>query len=379
MSQGRWSSGQWSGGQWLRVLALGACALGCRGEAPPAAEKQPEAAAENKPVVDQKIASAMAAAQRETAPSAAERGQPAPPEDGVLGAEAAARELAPGSAAQLILGADGSSPKLSLGPAHLAAGTGPSGVLQLSSRTGGSVMPTIDFELKLKTSAAPAGAATVASHEAVAAPSSAASAEGSVVTRFALVSARPAAQQPGRLPDEARAEIAKLKGSSIEFVTGPHGAVQSQRYQAAGNSRDLEPFVQSSAQALASLALPYPAVPVGVGAFWMVKSREPVQGAEAMVYRMVKVTGLKGDVAELTVNTRRYLITPALQLQGLPPHRVRQFQSEGDATLSVRAGATYPSSAQLKDRFMALVVPEESPTQGMPVQSELSATLTLAP
>jgi hypothetical protein len=58
---------------------------------------------------------------------------------------------------------------------------------------------------------------------------------------------------------------------------------------------------------------------------------------------------------------------------------VRQFQSEGEATLSVRAGATYPSSAQLKDRYMALVVPEESPTQGMPVQSELSATLTLAP
>jgi hypothetical protein len=366
----------------LRVLALSASVVACRADEPPAAEKQPEAAAENKPVVDQKIASAMAAAQRDTAPSGAEHGQPAPPADGVLGVEAAARELAPGSAAQLVLGADGSSPKLSLGPAHLAAGTGPSGVLQLSLRTGGSVMPTIDFELKLKTSAAPAGAATVASHEAAPAPggaSSAASAEGSVVTRFALVSARPAAQQPGRLPDEARAEIAKLKGSSIEFVTGPHGAVQSQRYQAAGNSRDLEPFVQSSAQALSSLALPYPAVPVGVGAFWMVKSREPVQGAEAMVYRMVKVTGLKGDVAELTVNTRRYLITPSLQLQGLPPHRVRQFQSEGDATLSVRAGSTYPSSAQLKDRFMALVVPEESPTQGMPVQSELSATLTLAP
>ncbi len=79
------------------------------------------------------------------------------------------------------------------------------------------------------------------------------------------------------------------------------------------------------------------------------------------------------------VNTRRYLITPALQLQGLPPHRVRQFQSEGDASLSVRAGATYPSSAELKDHFRALVAPDESPTQGVPVQSELSAKLTLAP
>jgi len=372
----------------LRALAVSACAVACRGDAPAPAEpaqKQPEAAGENKPVVDQKIASAMAAAQRQTAPLGAERGQPAPPADGVLGVEAAARELAPGSAAQLVLGADGASPRLSLGPARLAAGTGPSGVLQLSSRTGGSVMPTIDFELKLKTSAAPAAAPVapaVAPPVAEPAPGGATSApslEDSVVTRFSLVSARPAAQQPGRLPDEARAEIAKLKGSSIDFVTGPHGAVQSQRYQASGNSRDLAPFVQNSAQALASIALPYPAVPVGVGAFWMVKSRETVQGAEAMVYRMVKVTGLTGDVAELTVNTRRYLITPALQLEGLPPHRVRQFQSEGDATLSVRAGATYPSSASVQDRFMALVAPDESPTQGMPVQSELSATLTLAP
>ena len=143
----------------------------CRADEPSRAEpteKPPEAAAENKPpVIDQKIASAMAAAQREAAPIAAERGQPAPPADGVLGAEAAARELAPGSAAQLVLGGDGSSPKLSLGPARLAAGTGPSGVLQLSSRTGGSVMPTIDFELKLKTSPAPAAAAPGAPPAAV--------------------------------------------------------------------------------------------------------------------------------------------------------------------------------------------------------------------
>jgi len=368
----------------LRALALSACAAACHTDEPssaPPTEKQAEAAAENKqPVVDQKIASAMAAAQREGAPLGAEPGQPAPPADGVLSAEAAARELAPGSAAQLVVGGDGSSPKLSLGPARLAAGTGPSGVLQLSSRTGGSVMPTIDFELKSKTSPAPAAAAPALAPGATPAAAAAPGAGvDSVVTRFTLQSARPAAQQPGRLPDEARAEIAKLKGSTIDFVTGPHGAVQSQHYQAAGNSRDLEPFVQSSAQALSSIALPYPAVPVGVGAFWMVKSRETVQGAEAMVYRMVKVTGLTGDVAQLTLNIRRYLIGTTLQLEGLPPHHVRQFQSEGDGTLSVRAGATYPSSAQLQDRFMALVAPDENPTQGMPIQSELSATLTLAP
>ena len=55
MSPGRWSSGKW-------LLALSACVAACRGDAPAsteAAQKPAEAAAENKPVVDQKIASGL--------------------------------------------------------------------------------------------------------------------------------------------------------------------------------------------------------------------------------------------------------------------------------------------------------------------------------
>jgi hypothetical protein len=319
---------------------------------------------ENKPVVDRKLANVMAA-MRSEAREAGSGGPGAPPSNGILGTEGAARELPAGAPAQIVLGAEGAAPRVRLGGERVAAGAGPSGTLQLSYRSGGSVMPTVDLDFKAKTSAeATAGTA------AGAAPTA---------TRFGFVNARPAADQPGRLPENARAEIAKLKGSWVDFVSGPEGGVQSQRFAVAGNNPVLQPLVQGSAVALSALELPYPAVPVGVGAYWMVKSRETAEGADVLVYRMVKLTELAQNVAQLTVSTRRYLITPQLALEGLPAHHVRQFQSEGTAQLSLPVGATYPTRVEVSDQFASLVSPDERPTQAMPVQSELTAKLTLAP
>jgi hypothetical protein len=146
----------------------------------------------------------------------------------------------------------------------------------------------------------------------------------------------------------------------------------------AGNNPGLEPLVRGGAEALGSIVLPYPEVPVGVGGFWMVKSRETVNLAEVMVYRMVKVVEVVGETAKLSVNTRRYLISPDVPLPGLPPHRVRQFESEGNATLSVRAGAAYPESAEVNDTFGALLAPNDRPNQAMPFQSELTAKFSFA-
>jgi hypothetical protein len=181
------------------------------------------------------------------------------------------------------------------------------------------------------------------------------------------------------LPDNAKAEIAKLNGSSVELVLGPSGALISHKHELAGNNADLEPIVTGSAEALASVVLPYPAVPVGVGAFWMVKSRETAGGSSVLAYRMVKLTELSPTQAKLTVNTRRYLLSPSLAMAGLPPHHVRRFESEGEATLSVKPGSPYPERAEARDGFMALVSPDDRPQQAVPIQSELSATLTFAP
>ncbi len=318
-------------------------------------------------------------------------GQVTPPADGIMTPEAAERELPPGSAALLVLGGDGASPKLRLGTQRLALGAGPQGKLLLSYRSGGSVMPTIEFDLKPKLTleavgtepaspaVAVAGSAEAAPHEpgsGAQAPSS--NPVGGVAMRFGLSGARPAADQPGRLPDNARSEIAKLNGSWVESVTTPAGALKAQRFSRAGNNPDLQPLVTGSAEVLASVVLPYPAAPVGVGAFWMLKSRETVSGAMVLVYRMVKVTGIERDTAQLSVNTRRYLLTQGLPLAGMPPHQVRRFESEGNATLSVHAGSVYPDTAEVQDSFVALVAPNDRPNQAVPVQSELSAKLSFA-
>jgi hypothetical protein len=347
-------------------LALSACSK----DEPPAAQAKPEAAADlaadKKPAVDAKIASALGAAEESArSESAVPSGQGAPPPDGILDATGAARELAPGSPAQLVLGGDGSAPKLRLGADHLAPGAGPAGKLSISYRSGGSVMPTIEFDVKPKVSAA--GGETQ--------PASVGG-SGNLALRFALAGAHPAGNQPGRLPDNARAEIAKLNGSYVELVVQPNGALISQSQKLAGDNPELEPLVSGSAEALSSVVLPYPDVPVGVGAFWMVKSRETMNGAPVIAYRMVKLTELSPAQAKLSVNTRRYLVGPNLPMDGLPPHQVSRFESQGEATLSLEPGSLYPLSADTHDGFMALVSPDARPNQPLPVRTELSANVS---
>jgi hypothetical protein len=220
-----------------------------------------------------------------------------------------------------------------------------------------------------------AGASPAATQPA-SVPSAPAAGEGNLILSFALGAARPADDQPGRLPDNARAEIAKLSGSSVELVTQPNGALVEQRQKLAGDNPDLEPIVTGSSEALASLVLPYPDVPVGVGAFWMVKSRETLNGAPVIAYRMIKLNELSPSEAKLSVNTRRYLIDSSLPLSGLPPHQVRRFESEGEATLSIKPGSAFPASGDTHDSFMALLTPNDRPNQALPIRSELSANLS---
>jgi hypothetical protein len=344
----------------------------CAEDPPPAPPEATEASAEKKPAVDQKIANAVAAAQASAQAVSPSTDQAAPPADGIMTPEAAARELAPGSAATLVLGNEGTSPRLKLGAERIAPGAGPAGKLQLSYRSGGSMMPTIEVDLKPKVASAESSTATASLGAAGAAPSA-------VAIRFVMANVRPAAEQPGRLPDNARAELAKMNGSWVELVSTPRGALQNERAELAGKNPGLEPFLQGTADALHSIVLPYPDVPVGVGAFWMVKSRERASGADVLAYRMVKVTELNAESAKLTVSTRRYLLTPTLPIEGLPPHQVRQFESEGNATLLVRAGAPYPETAELEDTFGALLVPGDRPNQALPFQSQLNAKLSFAP
>ncbi|MET0411956.1 MAG: hypothetical protein ABW217_11715 [Polyangiaceae bacterium] len=346
----------------LRVLWAGVCVLwlgACQSE-PPKVEKAKDGPAENaeqKPVLDSKIASAMQAAAQAEAAKAPSAQAGAPPADGILEPEAADRELALGKPAELTLGGPGATPKLSLGSGELKAGEGPKGTLEVSYRIGGSLVPTIEYSFQALRAAA-AGADPLS-------------------TRFSLLKAAPSADQPGRLPPNMASEIAKLNGSSVEFASTRQGLViGAAKVHAKNDDAQLVPLVESAATALTALVLPRPEAPVGPGAFWMVKSRESFNGADVVVYRMVKVETVTGDVAELSVNTRRYLAGRTLTLEGLPPHSLREFEGNGSATLSLRQGAAYPHQGKLRESMLALVVPNDQPGQAIPVQSDLSATFS---
>lgn len=366
------------------ALVLGLALGACKDEPAPAPEPkaEAEAAAEKRPAVDEKIANAVAAATEASARSGAQpsEGQLTPPADGILSAEAAARELGPGSPAALVLGSEGAAPRLRLGGERLAPGAGPSAKLTLSYRSGGSVMPTVELDLRSKVGAGPA-AAPVETTPASALEASGPAPSGGAATfnqRFTVASSRPAESQPGRLPENAKAEIAKLSGSSIDRVVTSNGALLSLQRQLSGNNADLEPLLTGGAEALSAALLQFPEVPVGAGAFWMVKSRETANGAAVLAYRMVKLVELEPSQAKLTVNTRRYLLEPVLPLAGLPPHRVRRFESEGEATFTVRPGVGHPEAGDVRDTFMALVSTSDRPNQALPVQSELSAHIAFS-
>jgi hypothetical protein len=340
----------------LGCLTLG----GCEAEKPQAEAEKKEAdeQADKKPVLDNKIESAVQAVARAEAERAPQAQEGAPPPDGILGPDGAERELGAGKAAEVVLGNAGGTPKLDLSPGELKAGEGPRGTVQLSYRVGRSVMPTIDFGFQgVRAEAEP----------------------DQLKTRFQLLKATPAANQPGQLPPNAAAEVAKLNTSWVEFSGTRRGLLRGTQFETHGNNPELAPIVEGAASVLSLLVLPRPEQPVGQGAFWMVKTREPLSGADTITYRMVKVESVVGDVAELSVSTRRYLVTPKLALEGLPAHGVSEFKSEGSASLSLRQGAQYPHQLRSKDMMGALVVPEDQPGQGSPIQADLNATVQLTP
>ena len=76
----------------------------------------------------------------------------------------------------------------------------------------------------------------------------------------------------------------------VDFRVGPDGAganfhVDTQK----GVDPAFKDALQGLADTLAMLVLPYPSKPVGVGAYWMVTSRDTLIGLDVVTYRLVKV------------------------------------------------------------------------------------------
>lgn len=344
-------------GKELTCIVTLALALGCKSEAEKtsATEKtEATAAVSTAPVLDNKIASAVANAAK-SQPESAKAATDGPPEDGILGAARADAEVPKGSAPTIKLGSAGSEPRVVLG--NTEWGDKRPAQLELSVRTGAGIIPTTTFKLEL-TKAGAAGA-------------------GAPSHTLPVVSSELAATQPAEIPPSLGAEIRKLKGGQFALQSSGTTLVGTPAYKlGAGANPQLESLMQAGAAALNDAMLAFPKEPVGVGAVWIAKSRETLFGADVVAYRMAKLTELNGTQVVLDVNTKRYLADSAIGLPGLEQSKVHQFQAESSTQMTLAVGSALPLDGRSQTSLRAFV---EIDGQPRPVQLETRSLFTFAP
>lgn len=336
------------------VVGVLAMPLACKKSEPPS-EAAPEPSASAKPAVDSKIANAVKAAaqQAQQAGQAPKQGADDLPANGLLTVEQADAKAARGGFNSVTVGSTGSEPRVRLGATGSSA---LKGKLELAVRTGPrSAMPTVVLDLE--------GTAKI---EAAQSP-----------TTLKVRSSQLGAEQPGRIPDDVAEAITKLKGSSFSttLMAGARGALRFETTPSLSKS-EYEALLAAAAETLETVWLSYPSEPVGVGGFWMVRSRETFYQADVLVFRLVKVEAIQDQQAKLNVTTKRYLVGNVLDQMGLPPHTVGQYDGSGEARLVVSAGATLPDQCEINDTLAAAVALHGNQAQQVPLQVGLHAVFT---
>jgi hypothetical protein len=286
-----------------------------------------------------------------------------PPPNGIFSPGGADKAMAKGSAATLTLGGDGSAPRVQLGPAA-KPGTKRSGSIEVATQADprqGAIPISLSLSIEALKSKTDSDAGAPSATQMVAR-----------VTGASI-------NAPGVPPDVA-AGVAKLKGSHIDYQVSPDGAGSNFRFEAAkGADPVFRDAVRSLSDTLTLLVLPFPTKPVGVGAFWMVTTRDLVMGLDVVTYRLIKVEKVEGTLATLSVNTKRYAASPAFDIEGLPPevpHVMAEFHAGGDGSLTVSAGEAFPKGGQLDSVVAAaLGAPDPKTKQSAGVQLQTRAVI----
>jgi hypothetical protein len=287
-----------------------------------------------------------------------------PPPNGIFAPGEADKAAAKASAATFALGSDGSEPRVLLGPGP-KPGSKRSGTVELATQSDPQqgaipIQFSVTIEAQKTKSEADAGAALT-----------------TVVTK--VTSAR--INAPG-VPAELSAAVSKLKGSSVLYQVGSDGAASNVRADIPkGVDAAFRDPVQALSDLLVGLALPYPTKPVGVGAFWMVTTRDVLMGLDVVSYRLVKVEKIEANTVSLSLNTKRYAASPAFDLEGLPPEAPKtmsEFRAQSEGKLTVAPGEPFPKSSEVQSMIAATLGPAEAKQRAM-VQVQSRASLSLAP
>lgn len=321
----------------LLLLAV----LGCEKAEPKEETKRPEKETDKAAAFDPNLAEAVAAASASAAPGA--KGAPAqveggPPADGVFAPGAADKEAAKGSLPKITLGSEGSEPKLLLGPGKNAKKL--SGTIQIATQADprqGAIPVLLDLTIE------PKKAEGGGDDKPVSLPVS-------VKVNSAKIDA------PG-VPKDVDAQIAKLKGSKLEYSIMPGGAGAGFRFDVPkGAPDDLRDMVRSLSDTLALLTIPYPDKPLGAGAYFMVTSRDEMMGLDVVSYRLIKVKQVTPEGATLEVSTKRYAASRSFDLAGLPPDidkTLAEFQANSDGSVELVPGALLPSKGTINSVLAA--------------------------
>lgn len=347
---------------WALVAAV-AVSTGCEDKPAPKQESpsaKGDGGAERSAAVDKNIAEAVAAVAGGQPTGGALAG---PPPTGVFPPGAADKEMKAGDPPRLTLGGKGSAPTVTFAAPARKAGKKQEGTVEVAVQTGPqSALPTVDLKFSFEGATAPGAAAD--------APVSQVDAR--------VTAAKLAARQPGQLPPGLDAQIAKLKGSKIRFELQANGAGRALGVETPKEADpSLSQIARSAGDALFVEFMPYPAEPVGVGAYWMIASRESFLGLDVLAYRMVKLEKIEGDKVTLDVSTKRYAAGGHLGLEGLPPHDIAEFNGNTSGKVMVSARDPLAVQAQLTDVLLATLTPQGGgpPGQRMGLQLQVQTAV----
>jgi hypothetical protein len=310
----------------VSVLALLLAALGCEQKSESKSSGDaPDASVASGNREQGKVERALASAVR--AGAATPAGSAGPPADGVMEPSRADAEALSGQPPKVTLGAEGAAPKTLL---RAATATVPRALtvelnLQGGAEQGGGLPPiAVDLVLEAK--------------------------KGKIAgTTSAVAKVRDVRIPMPNVPKEFVAQLAAMKGATIAFSLSSEGAgFGFTSSLPTGAKPELRDLLEAVSEGLSLLTIGVPSVPVGVGAVWMVVSREASSGFGLLSYRMVKVVSIADKTAELEFDARRYAVgrnvDPALLGPGAPPATLREFSAGAKAKLQVRADSLLASA-----------------------------------
>lgn len=313
--------------------------------------------------IDPNLAQAVAAASaavpgKGALPAQVEGG---PPPDGVFAPGAADKELVRGAQPKITLGSEGSEPRQQLG-----VGKAPgklSGTIQIALQNDprqGAIPVLLSLSIEPKKAEAAAEADKPAS----------------LPVAIKVTGAKIDAPQ---VPKDIDEQVAKLKGSRVEYSILPGGAGAGFRFDAPkGAPQDFRDMVRSLSDVVSLLTIPYPDKPLGAGAYFMVTSRDDFLGLDLVTYRLIKVKQVTAEGATLDVSTKRYAASRTFDFPGLPPDidkTLGEFQANSEGTVELPLGALIPTKGQINSVLAAQLGGEGKPRAMLQLQSRAQVDL----